>query len=241
MKWLTFGLWLLLFAAHAGAQELMVGFGPNRPPYVFEREERGLEYEIVVAAARAAGFTVKPYYAPMERTHRAFTRGELDVITTTNLTDATALYYSQPYIDYQNVAVSLAERHYQIGSIADLAGYSVHAFQRARFLLGDEFRRMADSNPAYFEESQQVTRNRLLYSGRVDVVIGDRRLLRYFNREVYQQVDVKQAVTEFSIFPKTSYHLGTRDEALRDKLDKGLDAIRASGEYAAIERRYAVY
>ncbi|WP_231570176.1 MULTISPECIES: transporter substrate-binding domain-containing protein [Pseudomonas] len=239
MKWWVVGLSLL--ALDCVAEELKIGFGTHKPPYVFERENRGLEYDVVIAAARAAGFTVKPYYSPMERLHRSFSMGEIDAMTTTNPKGGVARFYSQPYIHYQNVAMSLASRGYRIESIADLRHYSVRAFQRARFLLGDDFRQMAESNPRYHEEAQQVARNRLLYSGRVDVVIGDRRILHYFNREVYAQVDVGQPVTEHLLFPATAYHLGLHDEALRDRFDRGLAAIRASGEYAEIERRYAIY
>ncbi|MBP8203209.1 MAG: hypothetical protein KAX70_04730 [Pseudomonas sp.] len=39
----------------------------------------------------------------------------------------------------------------------------------------------------------------MLYSGRVDVVVIDMRILRYFNREVYAQVDVTQALTLYPI------------------------------------------
>jgi polar amino acid transport system substrate-binding protein len=81
----------------------------------------------------------------------------------------------------------------------------------------------------------------LLYSGRVDVVIGDRRVLQYFNREVYRQVDVSQPITEYRLFPPTSYQLGMRDQSARDRFDQGLAEIIASGEYAQIERRYAMY
>lgn len=232
---------LLLIAFNCAAEELRIGFGSHKPPYVFERESKGLEFDVVVAAARAAGFTVKPYYSPMERLHRSFKLGELDAMTTTNPQGGVAAFYSKPYIYYQNVALSLASRGYRIERISDLRHHSVRAFQRARFLLGDEFRQMADGNPRYHEEAQQVARNRLLYSGRVDVVVGDRRILHYFNREVYAQVDVGQPVVEYLLFPATPYHLGLHDKSQRDRFDQGLAAIRASGEYAEIERRYALY
>ncbi|TBV05467.1 substrate-binding periplasmic protein [Phytopseudomonas dryadis] len=239
MKWWAVGL--LLIALDGVAQELRIGFGTHKPPYVFETEDKGLEYDIVIAAARAAGFSVRPYYAPMERLHVALSRGELDGITTTNRFDGVAAFYSQPYIHYHNVAVALASRNLSIATIADLGQYSVSAFQRARFLLGAEYRRMAEANPRYHEQAQQIARNRLLYSGRVEVVVADRRIFRYFNREVYDQVDAGQPIVEYPIFPATAYQLGLRDSQVRDRFDRGLASIRASGEYTEIERRYALY
>ncbi|UUD64875.1 transporter substrate-binding domain-containing protein [Pseudomonas seleniipraecipitans] len=239
MKWWVMGL--VLFALDSTAQELKIGFGTHKPPYLFENQDKGLEYDIIVAAARAAGLRISASYAPRERLHRALNRGELDGIATTNSRGGITRFYSQPYIVYDNVAVALTSRGYQIESIADLAPYSISAFQRARFQLGEDFQRIAEASPRYREEAQQIAQNRLLFSGRIDVVVGDSRVLRYFNREVYSQVDVSQPVTEYRIFPPTHYQLGLQDKALRNRFDQGLAAIRASGEYQRIEQRYALY
>ena len=47
MKWWAIGL--LLVAINATAEELRIGFGTHKPPYIFQGEQRGLEYDIVVA------------------------------------------------------------------------------------------------------------------------------------------------------------------------------------------------
>lgn len=222
----------------APADVLNVGFGTHKPPYIYEGERRGLEYELIERAAQNAGFEVTVYYAPMERLHLMLRRGEIDAIATTHQRSGVKAYYSQTYIYYHNVAVALARRGYRIEHIADLGSYSVSAFQRARLLLGPEFERMALSNPRYREEALQINRNRLLYSGRVDVVVGDKRILRYFNREVADQVDVTQALSWFEIFPPTPYRVGFRLDRQRQRFDEGLRKLRESGEYQRIEQRY---
>lgn len=229
------------FSLGALAEPLRLGFGTHKPPYIFEGETRGLEYDIVVAAAAAAGFQVQVHYLPMERLHLLLRRGEIDAIAPTNNLSGVPAYYSAPHLTYQNEAVALASRGLKIDSIADLGQYSVSAFQRARYLLGPAFQTMADSNPAYREEAHQIARNRLLYSGRIDVVIGDRRILRYFNREVYDQVDVSQPLAWYPLFEPTHYQVGFRSREQRDRFDLGVEQIRASGEYAIIEQRYSIY
>jgi polar amino acid transport system substrate-binding protein len=236
MSW--WAIVLAMFALNAVAQDLRIGFGTHRPPYVFEQEDRGLEFEIIAAAARAAGLRLQPYYGPIERAHLMFHRGELDGIVNTNVFEAAAPFRSQPYIRYHSVAMVLSSRGYRIDSIADLGRYSVCSFQRARFLLGDEFKQMADSNPRYFEEVRLDLRSRLLYSGRVEVMVGDPRIWRYYNKYV-NQVDASQPVTEYSIFEESIFHLGMNSRELRDRFDQGLAAIRANGEYTKIEQRYA--
>ena len=240
MKWL-FALLLLCSSLAAIAAPLRFGFGTHKPPYVFEGEPRGLEFEIVTAAAIKAGLTIEVLYAPMERLHLLLRRGDIDAIATTNENSGVKGFYSDPYIYYQNVAVALRARHFKIERIADLSHYSLSAFQRARYLLGHEYEQVVEHHPHYREEANQIARNRLLYSGRVDVVIGDMRIFRYFNQEVGDQVDTDQPLAIYPLFPPTPYCMGFLSEPLRDQFDLGLAALRASGEYDAIARRYASY
>jgi polar amino acid transport system substrate-binding protein len=111
----------------------------------------------------------------------------------------------------------------------------------ARFLLGSEYQAMTALNPHYREVAFQITRNRMLYSGRVDVVASDMRIFGYFNREVDTQVDVTQPLTLYPIFAATDYKLGCREQHYCDRFNHGLAAIRRIGEYTRIERRYAMY
>ena len=110
----------------APADVLHVGFGTHKPPYIYEGERRGLEYELIERAAQNAGFEVTVYYAPMERLHLMLRRGEIDAIATTHQRSGVKAYYSQTYIYYHNVAVALARRGYRIEHIADLGSATVH-------------------------------------------------------------------------------------------------------------------
>jgi polar amino acid transport system substrate-binding protein len=240
MKW----LWvccLLSCSLTASAQGLRVGFGTHKPPYIFEKEARGLEYDIVMTAAQRGGLIPEAYYAPMERLNLMLRKGLIDVIATTNERSGDADFYSDAYISYQNIAVALRSRNLNITRISDLASYSVNAFQRARFLLGSEYQAMTESSPPYREVAFQIAHNRMLFSGRVDVVISDMRIFRYFKGEVYTQVDVTQPLTLYPIFAATDYKLGCREQTYCDRFNDGLAAIRRSGEYTRIERRYAMY
>jgi polar amino acid transport system substrate-binding protein len=232
---------LLSCSLTVSAQTLRVGFGTHKPPYIFENEARGLEYDIVMTAAQRGGLEPVAYYAPMERLNLMLSKDQLDVIATTNERSGGSIFYSDAYIRYQNVAVALRSRNLDIQRISDLVGYSVNAFQRARFLLGSEYQAMAENNPRYREEAFQIARNRMLYSGRVEVVVTDMRILRYFNREVYAQVDVSQPLTLYPVFAATDYKLGCRQQAHCERFNQGLAMIRENGEYRSIERRYAMH
>lgn len=143
------GCMVACLSSTAVAEVLHVGFGTHKPPYVFEGEPRGLEYDIVERAARNAGFAVTAYYAPLERLHLMLRRGDIDAIATTHERSGVEAFYSDVYIHYHNAVVALAGRGYRIERVADLGQYSVSAFRRARFLLDPEFERMAMNNPRY--------------------------------------------------------------------------------------------
>ena len=227
--------------AAGGSDVLRIGFGTNKPPYVFENEKRGLEYDIVVGAAKKAGFDVQPVFAPLTRLRHMLAEHEVDAITTTGPQSGESACYTAPYIEYHNVAMALASRHLDIRRIEDLSRYSVSSFQRSRELLGEDYHRMADANPRYREEANQVTRNSLLFSGRVDVIVGDTRIIAYFNHSAAGQMDVTQPVTVYELFQPVFYSVGFTDPVRCAALDRGLAELRKSGDYARIEQSYRDY
>lgn len=217
---------------------LQIGFGSNKPPYVFESERRGLEVDIIVAAARRAGMDVQPFFAPMERLQSMLQQGRLDGIATTNPYSQLKAYFSQPYLEYHNVAVALTQRKLVLNDINDLSRYSVSTFQRARQLLGPQFEAMANANSRYREEGDQQVRNLLLYAGRVDVIVGDWRIISYFNQQLPAELVARQPVTVYRLFPVTPYQMAFRYQWQRDNFDRGLELLRKSGGYHEIESRY---
>ena len=238
MRWSWLLLWCAGLQVCCGAELLRVGFGLNKPPYIFEGLQRGIEYEIVATTVSEAGWQIDPVYAPQERLHLLLARGEIDAITTTNEKSGIKAFYSKPYIHYQNMVGALASRHLSIHEVSDLASFSVSAYQRARYLLGPEFQQMADNNPRYREEAQQLGRNRLLFSGRTDLVVAERNIFEYLSREVADQVDITQAVDWFDIFPPTPYQVGFIRAEQRDRFDQALLRVQQRGEDQRIRLRY---
>ena len=238
MRWCWLLVWCASLQVSWGAELLRVGFGLHKPPYIFEGLQRGIEYEIVAAAVSEAGWQIDPVYAPQERMHLLLARGEIDAITTTNQNSGVKAFYSQPYIHYQNMVGALASRHLSIREVGDMANFSISAYQRARYLLGPEFQQMAENNPRYHEEAQQLGRNRLLFSGRTDLVVAERNIFEYLSREVADQVDTTQAVDWFDIFPSTPYQVGFIRAEQRDRFDQALLRVQQRGEDQRIRLRY---
>lgn len=217
---------------------LIVGFGMNKPPYVFEKEDSGLEVEIFREAARAAGFEIKSFFGPMERIKSKLKNGELDAITNTNLYENLNFYNSMPFITYQNFAIALKKKNLKIKTIADLKNYSVTSFQRSRDLLGSEFTKMANQNPQYREFADQKLRNIQLFKERADVAIADKRIFEYFNTQLDETVDFNQPVVMYDLFKASHYQAAFRSEIVMKKFNQGLLEIRKNGVYAKLENKY---
>lgn len=231
--------WSLRGFAHAAdAVDIQVGMGLAKPPYIMKPGEAGLEYEIVDKALAAAGYRMTPLYYPQARALGLMRAGQLEAILSVTEGIGGNDFFSDNYIVYQNVAITLTSRRIRISSIDDLSRYSVAAFQNAHFVLGEQFKAVVSNHPNYVEHPQQITQNRLLYLHRVDVVVGDRFIFRYFNREVEQPIDSSQPVTFHQIFPPSPRKAVFRDAAVRDKFNAGLKAIRQDGTYAAIVKKY---
>lgn len=218
--------------------ELKVGMGLAKPPYIMKPGESGLEYEIADKALALAGYKMMPQYFPQARALGLMQAGQLDAMLGVTEGIGGHGFFSNTYIVYQNVAVTLTSRHISLSRIEDLADYSVAAFQNARFVLGDRFNAVVGKHHDYTEHPQQITQNRLLYTGRVDVVVGDRLIFHYFNNEVEKKIDTSQPVTFHQIFPPSPRQVVFQDKAVRDKFNAGLKMLKQDGTYAAILLKY---
>lgn len=231
----------LLHAAVAAPaiHHITVGFGANKPPYIFEDSKSGLELELVTAAFRAAGITVTPYFAPHDRLFSMLTHHHIQAVAMANKASKIPAFYSDSHIVYQNYAIALASRQdITIKNIADLGKYRVTSFQGARNMLGPAYRNAVDHSPNYSEQPQPSQRNTMLYHRRVDVVIADKRVFEYFREHAGPEVDQSQPVRYFAVFPPTHYQVGFDQQEDRDRFNQGLALIHKNGTYDAIMRRY---
>lgn len=220
---------------------LTVGFGMNKPPYVLENENSGLEVEIFREAARAAGYEIKSFFGPMERIKIMMIRGDLDAITNTNINERLNFYNSVPFIEYQNYAIALKKKNLKIKKVADLKNYSIASFQRARDLLGEDFAKVANQNKQYTEFADQKMRNTQLYKERVDVIIADKRIFKYFNTQLGPTIDHEQPVTMYNIFKVNTYQAAFHSEEIMKKFNQGVAKIRKNGTYHRLELKYSNY
>jgi len=221
------------------AEPLTVGMGLNKPPYVMEGGKAGLEVEIVQQAFAAVGYAIQAQQLPPARGLMLQRAGQLDVLLSVDEGIGGNGYFSESYVTYQNVAMSLAHRKLQIKRIEDLTHYSIAAFQNASVILGERFKLLASQHTDYKEYPQQIIQNNLLFNERVDVIVGDRRILHYLTGQLDQQVDASKPVTIHTVFPPSPRKAVFKDAGLRDQFNTGLKTIQANGVYDSILKKYS--
>ena len=217
---------------------LSVAFGLAVPPYVIKEKKAGMEYEVLDKAFLTMGFHMRPVYLPQSQLPEVLVNGQVDAVTLVNEHSGVRGHYSAPYIRYHDFAITLSSRQLVINRIEDLARYSVAAFAKAPLYLGDTFRQMASANPRYTEYDQQLKQNWLLYHGKVDVVVADANIFRYYNQHTPLQFDSRQPVTYHQLFDPVDYKVAFRDAARRDQFNTALAQLKSSGEYARILSKY---
>jgi polar amino acid transport system substrate-binding protein len=218
--------------------EVHVGMGLPKPPYIMESGTAGLDVEIARQALAVSGYKLVGHMLPQTRALAMLRAGQLDGMLSITEGIGGQDYFTDNYIVYQNVATTLSSRNLNVQQIEDLARYSVAAFQNASMVLGDRFGMMASAHSDYRELPSQATQNKLLFTGRVDVVVGDRLIFQYFSRTLEPKIDNTQAVTFHRIFPESPRRAVFRDIRVRDAFNAGLKAIRANHTYDAIARQY---
>lgn len=234
---------LMPAAGRAGTPEatpVTIGFRVA-PPYVIALPDghlKGLEYDLVMAAAAAGGLAVTPDVAPFGRLPEDFRRGQLAAFAPASAAMKLPGCLSDTVLTYQNVAFTLERNRLPINEIADLAYYDVMAFQNASRLLGPALLQAQRINTRYHEVANQMLQVRALFTGRTDVVIADRRIFRFLMHSSDAGVDTSAPVTEHPIFPPTSYGVAFRDAAACAAFNNGLHQIRADGRYDAIRQSW---
>lgn len=218
--------------------EVLVGMGLPKPPYIMESGTAGLDYEIARAALAAGGYKLNALMLPQSRALAMLRTGQVDGLLSITEGIGGQDYFTDNYITYQNVAITLARRNLKLDQIEELSNYSVAAFQNASMVLGDRFGHMVTGHLSYQELHSQIAQNKLLFTARIDVVVGDRFIFRYFNDKLGPQFDSTQPVTYHRIFPESPRRAVFRDSRVRDAFNNGLKAIRANGTYNALVKQY---
>lgn len=230
---------LILCTSGIEAKNLNVVVGWNKPPYVISNSDSGFELELVRQIMAELGHDISPLYVPFGRTMMMVQQGDVDVgLTMNSRHEVAAQLLSDPYVVYQNVAVTLQSRHLPVTSLAALNGRSVIAFQTATNVLGADFAKATELTSGYLEVPEQRRQVSMLLLGSVDVAILDRNIFTYLKGQL--PLAQQHATTLHELFEASAYSAAIQDPILRKQFNQTLQAFIDDGRYQALLDRFGL-
>ncbi|WP_286266701.1 substrate-binding periplasmic protein [Thalassotalea atypica] len=212
--------------------------GMVKPPFIIEENGKGLQLEIIREAFKLSEIEVNFVHVPLARHQSSYQKLNFDgIITMRETQELDGIHFSNPYIFYENVALSLSANKFSIEQVMDLSGKRVAAFQNATKFLGAEYQAAIAQSCHYQEFADQFKQMRNLFENKSDIVIADVNIYNYF-RKIRRGGIYNKSVSVHHIFPMRGYVAGFRDKIIRDKFIKGVAKLKSNGQYLEILARY---
>ncbi|WP_028102163.1 substrate-binding periplasmic protein [Pseudoduganella violaceinigra] len=239
---LSLAIILALLLRAASAADVSMAFGEKIPPFCFPETDSGIELEVMREALAFRGHVLKPRYYSFARIPVAFKSGEVDAAMTDLGEDMTSwgAFYGNPAVFYDNVFITLKERHLAINRPEDLQGLTVISFAGAAKRYPEWLDAVRKAGH-YFEQNDQALQVLTLDRGRYDVVLSDRNIFKYFTLQLKLNKSFRpKPVTEhpFVRLNPMDYRPVFRDSTIRDDFNAGLKYLKESGRFQAIYSKY---
>jgi polar amino acid transport system substrate-binding protein len=217
---------------------LKIMAGLPKPPFIIEENGEGIELDIFRDTFATANKKVNFIHVPFGRTITSSQRLNSDGIVTVLPTyKHPSLFISEPYITYQNVAISLLDKNFEIDNIKSLAGKNIIAFQNAKKYLGEDFNKVISYSMNYREVAEQLKQIDMLFLRRTEVIILDINIFKYFMK-THSSGRYSQPFNVHYIFNERQYSAAFKLEENRNLFDKGIKIIREQGTYQFILDKY---
>lgn len=191
----------------------------------------GQEKEIIEEAFKTQNIDVQFQIFSYSRLIFEFQNKRLDFASPVAF-DIPGAFYTDKYLPFRDVAVTLKAKTVKVDQLSDLTGKSVVAYQQAGKVLGPEFSALV-SRGKYRELAERDSQIKMLFDEMVDVVVGESRISSCL-AEKYRGKDM---VSVHPIFKQSPYGGAAWDKSLVDQFQAGLKAIQQSGVYQKILNR----
>ncbi|MEE4251201.1 MAG: transporter substrate-binding domain-containing protein [Alcanivoracaceae bacterium] len=228
----------LFLPATGHSRDLLIATSSSIPPYVITDQHRGIVVEIIQQALQPLGYRVDFVYAPNRRVQHMIEERQVDGAYNLAADALQEVYYSDPIVDYQNVAITLAPFPQPIESLADLTEFRVVVFQNAAKFLGPEFTRLIADGHSFAEVSNQRSQVLMLFRERADVIIMERRIFEHFHSQLSASGEIGGDYIIHPIFEAAPRYAAFLDKTVRDHFNAGLARLRDDGSIDEIINRY---
>lgn len=223
------------------AKELSIAIGFSLGPYAISNG-RGVLVDVTTKVLEDSSDSVRFTYMSNQEALDAFKKGLFDAVAPAK-PERGKFYYSDPVVEFHNIAISLKGGNVKLNSLQDLTKYRVAGFSGASYFLGQKFLETILQNDKYIEVANQETQVLMLFQGDVDIVIADQKIFQFYLKKLLKGGLIQpKSYPEFQlhdVFPSSVYVVGFHDENACDSFNRGLKKLKASGEYDAIYNKYS--
>lgn len=218
-------LMLLPLPLLQAAEPLRVGLHLSAPWsfYNAQGEPDGYEYRLVSRVFAEAGYQVQYEFHSYSRLLKQFSDKKLDCASPVAI-PVEGASYTQPYLPFQDVAISRQDAGLTVNSLHDLRDKLIAAYQQAQQVLGEEFAQ-AVSSAGYLELAERKLQLELLFNDRVQLVVGEQRVLLYLAAKLAPHI----GLTIHPIFDAKSYPAACWQPEHTAAFNRGLAQLAQNG------------
>lgn len=234
---LIFLLMLLSFTGLAGAKDLLIQVA-FLPPYVIQGTQRGIACDIIERALASQGFKVKFSFTNYKRMEVEVPQGIADGAFAGIPVDNSQVYFSDPVIEFMNVAVTLQDQTFTVDKLADFTDKHVISFRHANRILGKDFSDAIKHAASYFEVADQRSQLPMLQARRGNVTVLDYRAFIYYAQSLHGKDYSQNLYKQYAIFKPVIGQMAFNKAEIRDLFNLGLKSLIQSGEYDDIIKKY---
>lgn len=235
---------LLLHPIVQAKQVITIGVG-NFPPFFVQKDESGLFLEITQAIFNnLPDYEVSFVFMSNSRLLYEINSGKrIDVACNIMKNADVHAYLSEPIFRYTDVVVSKKTKNFVFKSESDLQNVSIGAYQGAMDLLGDNFKKVAMSNPNYSEHPHPKETTHLLISEKKDVRIGDINIFMHDLKSRFYKDTDDGNIDNYDIhylWPYKYSHMAFKDKTLRDAVNVEIKKLTLNGTLTNIYEQYQI-
>jgi hypothetical protein len=253
-------LTLLAFNTHAdnnkGSAPLIIGFGAQNQPYTMmdnqmiraEGHEKhyGIEYSIIRQAMILMHYEIKAKSIPPRELKKSIKKfRNIDIISGVTRSKKDKLYYSNPILEIEYIAVSKNSLNAGINSISNLSGFNVIARTGSYATIKNGFGKLYHPKKGTHKHKyKEYDSNIKMHSdfwkaGSETVLITTEASFNHFRMLLAGTHDTNEDVTISEVFPtKTRLYTAFKSNKIRKEFNEALEDLKFEGTYTRIFDHY---
>lgn len=230
-----------MVSSFAHADKVKMAFGDSLPPFIFPTDQTGIELDIVREALAYNNHTLEPVFVPMERLVQTYKEKSTDAIMMDVGDRSLKKFgcYSKAPVLYKNVFITLKKQNINIKSPQHLKGLKINSFIGAAKRYPDWLSKVY-SDGTYFEDGNQSLQILQLVNGRIDSVLSDIDIFKYY----FLKSNLKNiSFSDFETFDVLTenpleYRPVFRSKKICRDFDEGLAKLKKTDRIKKIYQQY---